>query len=213
MADSSEEVEGALWEFSLAFYALPGVAQALIVLQDRDGLDVNLILFALWLGLSGHVPLDGDALAAADRAVSTIRSEVVEPLRTLRRGLKGNPDAGIQNLREDAKGLELAAEKLVQSRLARFARRCDGDVSRDARLAAAYANLGLYLGSERLDAAEAAVIRKAAEVFEAAAASTVHGLPLRGFDRSARCSSAEGSPHRLTPSVSRSKRSRTRPKV
>src|SRR4029077_986465 len=42
-----------LWRFSLAFYALPGVARALIALQDRDGLDVNLMLFAMWLGISG----------------------------------------------------------------------------------------------------------------------------------------------------------------
>ena len=46
--------EEALWRFSLAFYARPGVAEALIALQDRAGLDVNLMLFALWLGVSGR---------------------------------------------------------------------------------------------------------------------------------------------------------------
>ena len=38
------------WRFSLALYARPGVAEALIALQDRAGLDVNLILFGLWVG-------------------------------------------------------------------------------------------------------------------------------------------------------------------
>ena len=46
LADAAAE----LWEFSLDFYARPGVSAALIELQDRAGLDVNLILFALWLG-------------------------------------------------------------------------------------------------------------------------------------------------------------------
>jgi uncharacterized protein (TIGR02444 family) len=165
MTDNSrhENEENALWRFSLAFYAVPGVAQALITLQDRDGLDVNLILFALWLGLSGHRPLDKDALAAADRSVCAIRTEVVEPLRTLRRRLKGNPDTSVQNLREGVKELELAAEKLVQSRLVGLAGPSDTEAPHDARPAAAYANVALYLGPERLDVAEVAVIRKAIE--------------------------------------------------
>ena len=165
MADDArhETEEDALWRFSLAFYAVPGIARALITLQDRDGLDVNLILFALWLGLSGYGPLDRDALAAADRAVCAIRTEVVEPLRTLRRRLKGNPDRSVQNLREGVKELELAAERVVQSRLACLAGPRDSEAAHDTRLAAAYANVALYLGPERLDMAEAAVIRKAIE--------------------------------------------------
>ena len=54
----------AFWRFSLVFYERPGVADALIALQDRGGFDVNLILFALWLGISGRGLLGGDTLAA-----------------------------------------------------------------------------------------------------------------------------------------------------
>jgi uncharacterized protein (TIGR02444 family) len=159
-----EEPEGdALWRFSLAFYEIPGVAQALIALQDRDGLDVNLILFALWLGLSRRSRLDSDRLAAADRAICGIRSEVVEPLRALRRRLRLHPDADVQKLRDGVKGLELAAEKLIQSRLARLAGPCDNNRSRDAGLAAAHENFALYLGPERVGVAEAAAIREALE--------------------------------------------------
>jgi uncharacterized protein (TIGR02444 family) len=165
MADDArhETEEDALWRFSLEFYAIPGIARALITLQDRDGLDVNLILFALWLGLSGYGLLDRDALAAADRAVCAIRTEVVEPLRTLRRRLKGNPDTSVQNLREGIKELELAAERVVQSRLACLAGPRDSEAPHASRLAAADANVALYLGPERLDLAEATVIRKAIE--------------------------------------------------
>ena len=58
-----ESAENDLWRFSQDFYRLPGVASALIALQDRAGLDVNLMLFALWLGVTGRSPLDHAGLA------------------------------------------------------------------------------------------------------------------------------------------------------
>jgi uncharacterized protein (TIGR02444 family) len=157
--------DDALWRFSLAFYALPGVAQALIALQDRDRLDVNLMLFALWLGVSGRGRLSSDGLALADRAICTIRAEIVEPLRALRRGLTRDPDADVQRLRESVKALELEAEKLAQRRLAGIAGPSSGETFPDARLATARANLALYLGPERVCFAEAVVIQDALEAF------------------------------------------------
>jgi uncharacterized protein (TIGR02444 family) len=159
-ADQEPEVE-ALWRFSLAFYAVPGVATALVALQDKEGLDVNLILFALWLGVSGRRPLSTDALTAADRAVSDIRTGIVGPLRELRRRLRSDPCADVQRLRNGVKALELTAEKLVQSRLARMAGPIDTEPSQQSRLAVAYANFGLYLGPTRAGSAEAGVIRDA----------------------------------------------------
>ena len=50
------------WRFSLAFYARPGVADALIALQDRAESEVNLVLFGLWLGV-----IRGRRLAAITR--------------------------------------------------------------------------------------------------------------------------------------------------
>jgi uncharacterized protein (TIGR02444 family) len=164
MADAAAEPpeDDALWRFSLAFYAFPGVAQALITLQDRDRLDVNLMLFALWLGVSGRGRLSSDGLALADRAISTIRVEIVEPLRALRRRLRRDPDADVQRLRESVKALELEAEKLAQRRLAGPSR---GETSPADRLAAAHENFALYLGRKKVCGAEAVVIRKALEVF------------------------------------------------
>jgi uncharacterized protein (TIGR02444 family) len=167
MGDAAEEPSerDALWRFSLAFYALPRVSQALIALQDRDGLDVNLMLFALWLGVSGCSRLSGDGLSAADRAISAIRAEIVEPLRALRQRLKHDPDAGVQRLREGVKALELTAEKLVQTRLAGVAGPSRRGTSLGARLATAHANLALYLGPERDRSAQAVAIREALEAF------------------------------------------------
>jgi uncharacterized protein (TIGR02444 family) len=155
----------ALWRFSTAFYARAGVAEALIKLQDRARFDVNLMLFALWSGLSGRNRFTAAELAAADRAASPIRIELVEPLRALRRRLRSNPDADIQRLREEIKRLELAAERILQNRLARLAGTpgCDNDPA--SRVAVAEANLALYLGPEAAGSAETAIIRDALRAY------------------------------------------------
>jgi uncharacterized protein (TIGR02444 family) len=161
--DETRELAGeAFWRFSLAFYDFSGVSEALIALQDSEGLDVNLILFALWVGISGRGLLDRDTLMAADRAVFEIRTEIVQPLRMLRRKLAESPDIDVQELRRDLKALELASEKMVQTRLAHLA----GPVSAMAAdITAAHANLAVYLGPDRVLSAEAAVIRGAISRF------------------------------------------------
>jgi uncharacterized protein (TIGR02444 family) len=161
MTDAEPSPEEALWRFSLAFYALPRVAPALLALQDRDGLDVNLMLFALWLGISGRHPLDSSALAAAERASGTIRAEVVEPLRSLRRNLKHHAGEDIQRFRESIKALELEGERLVQTRLAHLAGPVFSGIPTQDRLAVAVANLILYLGPQRSRSVPAMVIRDA----------------------------------------------------
>ena len=45
---SGESVASPFWQFSLAFYRQPGVADACIRLQEEAGVDVNLLLFLLW---------------------------------------------------------------------------------------------------------------------------------------------------------------------
>jgi uncharacterized protein (TIGR02444 family) len=155
----------AFWRFSIAFYERPGVADALIALQDRDGFDVNLILFALWLGISVRGALDGDILATAQRAAGALRSELIEPLRSLRRKLRHHPDSDVQKLREGVKALELAGEKLVQDRLAQLAGSAGAKPCPGGGRTAAHANLALYLGGERVHSREAAVLEKALDEF------------------------------------------------
>ena len=155
----------ALWRFSLAFYARPGVSEALIALQDRAGCDVNLMLFALWRGVCGRSRLTKEELAIAVRMARPIGADIVEPLRALRRRLSSDLDADVQRLREGIKTLELAAEKVIQHRLDRTARPAFGDTDPATRAATAYANLALYLGPEMTCSAEATTIGEALEVF------------------------------------------------
>jgi uncharacterized protein (TIGR02444 family) len=144
---------GDLWRFSLDFYARSGVAAALLQLQDRDGCDVNLILYALWLGRQGR-RLDAAGLDAAAAATAPLRHGVVEPLRDLRRRLKDNPDPEVQRLRDRVKALELEGEEAIQQRL--FAL----PLPPEAGAAAVEANLALCLGAAA-GSSEAAVLRAA----------------------------------------------------
>ena len=145
MAGQATIAEG-FWRFSLMVYARPGIADALIRLQDRDGHNVNLILFGLWLGLCEGRRLDAGGLARANAAISGIDRDVVTPLRRLRRALRSDPSADVQDLRRRMLALELAAERRVQARLAAGAGR--RHAGRGGGSALAKANLRLILGDD-----------------------------------------------------------------
>ena len=105
--------ENPLWDFALAVYARPGVPAACLDLQDRCGQDVNVLLFAAWAGLACGARLSADELARIDATVAPWRSEVVRPLRAVRRRVKGED----QGLYDRLKSSELAAERVQQDRL------------------------------------------------------------------------------------------------
>lgn len=155
------DAEG-FWRFSLAFYARPRVAPALIGLQDRAGLDVNIVLFAIWLGLAEGRTLDAEALAAAEAAAAPVRDAVVTELRGLRRRLRPSPEPDIQALRRQVQVLEIAAERAVQARLAATLRAGkEGGADRES---VAAGNLTLVLGAASASQ-EAAEIRRALAAF------------------------------------------------
>jgi uncharacterized protein (TIGR02444 family) len=169
MKETPDELSpgAAVWRFSQAFYALPGVAEALITLQDEGGFDVNLILFGLWLGLSGRGRLDGARLAAAERTSRPLRTELVAPLRQLRRRIATHPEADFRRLRAAILELELMAERAVQERLADGAGPCERTAHLPARRGDARANLIFYLGADAAGRAEAMVVGRALETFSA----------------------------------------------
>lgn len=108
------------WTFSLSLYRTPGVPAACIVLQDECGVDVNVLLFALWLANQGRL-VGTDDVAEADSAIALWRNEAVRPLRAVRRLLR-EPPAGMESaaaaaLRDKVKAVELEAERLQQEAL------------------------------------------------------------------------------------------------
>ena len=80
------------WRFSLSLYRMDGVPPACIALQDGHGLDVNIMLFALWLGSRGRA-LEPAELSEADASVREWRAEAVVALRAVRRFLRTPPAA------------------------------------------------------------------------------------------------------------------------
>jgi uncharacterized protein (TIGR02444 family) len=137
--------QGAFWRFSLRFYERPGVAAACLDLQDGEGRDVNLLLYAAWLGVSGRGRPSAADLAAAEAAIAPWRREVVEPLQSVRRRVKEEP--GAAELYAALKAAELEAEQAAQHRLELLAP-APRAASSARRLADARANLRACLGHD-----------------------------------------------------------------
>jgi len=104
----------AFWAFAQEFYERPGIAETCLALQDRDGLDVNILLLCCWLGWSGQGRLGRAELVAATASVAAWRCEIVERLRSVRRALKGMPNSAAAVLRQEILRLELGAEHEAQ---------------------------------------------------------------------------------------------------
>lgn len=108
--------ENPLWDFSLAVYGRPGVAEACLALQDRHGLDVNLLLLCCWAGSQGQ-RLGATDMARLLASVGDWQRSVVAPLRGVRRRLKRQPDGESGRhgaLRQAVKDCELDAERIEQ---------------------------------------------------------------------------------------------------
>lgn len=108
---TSLEVE---WADALDIYAMPGIPAACLLMQDRLGVDVTVLLHAMHVWSRQGVALDEDALAQADALVRPWRSRVTGPLRALRRELKAGfgpvPVELVAATRERIQAAELSAE-------------------------------------------------------------------------------------------------------
>lgn len=138
-----------LWDFSVAVYGRDGVKDACLALQDRHGLDVNMLLFCCWLAAEGHAPLPDTQLAAAIARIRVWHTDVVAKLRAVRRrvtdGVPRAPEAPTQALREQILALELDGERIEQHMLADAAPKApDRPVSAQQRPAMAAENLARY---------------------------------------------------------------------
>jgi uncharacterized protein (TIGR02444 family) len=126
VAGPDEGAGSPFWRFSLATYRRPGVAETCLALQDGFGVDVNVLLFAMWLGTQRR-RLDDVEMQFVRDAAADWAAEVVAPLRAVRRRLKEDAPlvaSGVaQAFRGEVKRLELEAERLEQEALYRLADR------------------------------------------------------------------------------------------
>jgi len=118
------------WDFSLRVYDCDGVGTACIYLQDRHGIDVNVMLFCLWLGETNRGVLDAEECASMTAAAEKWHNEVVKSLRHVRRILKdgfpNSPPSLRESLRGEIQAAEINSEHLQQLLLAASVDRTTG---------------------------------------------------------------------------------------
>lgn len=105
-----------LWDWSVAAYGRPGVAEACLTLQDSHDHNVPLLLWSAWTAATGRRP-DGEDIEAACDTARAWSATTIAPLRDVRRTLKGPiPDVDSEarlDLRKQIQAVELAAERYL----------------------------------------------------------------------------------------------------
>jgi uncharacterized protein (TIGR02444 family) len=108
------------WDWAVKAYGGDGVAEACLSLQDKDGQNVPLLLWAAWRATQGVALSESQAREAAVLARNW-SDELIVPLRLLRRRLKtelSTDDEALRlPLREKIKAFELEAERALMAKL------------------------------------------------------------------------------------------------
>ena len=121
MTSASVEMESPLWRFSLAVYRGAGVQEECLDVQERFGVDVNLLMLCAYIGAVEGAVLSPSDVANALEASGAWHGNVVRTLRQVRRTLKpwgaGQGPFGnvVEALRTKVKGAELEAEQIEQA--------------------------------------------------------------------------------------------------
>lgn len=151
--------DSAFWRYSVDLYAKEGVEAACIALQDRRGIDVNLLLLAFWLASRG-VALDHAGVGEIEAVIARFRAELVQPLRAVRRHLRG-----MQRAAEPSSIAESWPDQLERLRRRVAAAELDGEHL--IQLALEQASVGLKAGSPQGAALAAVNLRLVAPFAEA----------------------------------------------
>lgn len=144
-----------LWTFTVSLYQQPGVEEECLLLQDRFGVNANLLFLSLYTGSEFGVILTGSDIDAAECAIADWNSQVVKVLRGLRQLLKrskGLHAQEIESLRTQIKEAELASERIESVMLQEWCGAWLTRLSRAAREAAVDTNFCSVLahyGAER----------------------------------------------------------------
>jgi uncharacterized protein (TIGR02444 family) len=141
MSSPPVEMESPLWRFSLAVYRGPGVQDECLDVQDRHGVDVNLLMLCAYVGAVEGAVLSASEIADVLETAGTWHADVVRGLRQVRRVLKPYSEAGdfaqlAAAVRLKVKTAELEAEQIEQAMMWAWLRARDARLQRrDARTA------------------------------------------------------------------------------
>lgn len=104
-------LQNPLWDHACQVYSQVGVEAELLVLQDKHGADINLILQALWLATEG---IEWTPACIPENYQPWVTEQVI-PIRNMRRRLKTawTEQRGVayEGFRQQVKKLELQAEQ------------------------------------------------------------------------------------------------------
>ena len=122
MTDASANTS--IWDFVLNYYGRKGVSEALIGLQDSFGIDVNMLLFLVWMAAQRR-SLGADDVQRVSEASHAWQRNVVVPIRAVRRLLKENaplvaPDTAAA-FRKKVQAVELEGEQAQLNAMAAMA--------------------------------------------------------------------------------------------
>jgi len=135
-----------IWDFVLGYYKQQGVSENAIVLQDSAGIDVNMILFLMWLSGQGKTLAEAD-MRKLGEASHNWQSNVVVPIRNIRRLLKENAPFVAQDAalayRKKVQAIEIEGEQLQLNAMADAAK----PASLNAALSLATAAGGVFAGA------------------------------------------------------------------
>jgi uncharacterized protein (TIGR02444 family) len=110
-----------IWDFVLGYYRQQGVSESAIALQDGAGVDVNMILFLMWLAAQKRVLAAADVKTVSEKSIGW-QHNVVMPVRAVRRLLKENAPLVEQEaalaFRKKVQALELEGEQLQLNAMA-----------------------------------------------------------------------------------------------
>mgnify|MGYP003576914321 CR=1 FL=1 len=109
-----------LWDWSVRAWAVEGVQNAGLDLQDAQGQNLPLLLWAAWCARTGRAP-DADDIEAACDTARVWQETTVAPLRAIRRTLKTRTpdldDDDREAMRAQVKTIELDAERRLLAAL------------------------------------------------------------------------------------------------
>jgi len=148
------------WEFSLTVYGAPGVQEECLHLQERYGVDVNVLLFCAYVGAVHGARLQESDVRAAAAALGDWNQTVVSNLRVARRALKpfatgaSASGAAAEALRNLVKTAELEAERIEQKTLEVWSAAHIGTWQRAEPVEAVAANIAVLLATHDMEVGE-----------------------------------------------------------
>jgi uncharacterized protein (TIGR02444 family) len=121
------KTQSRFWRFSLAVYQDDAVQEECLDLQDRHGIDINMLLFCVFVGAVHGAIISKHDVRDALSLIGAWNANVVRVLRQVRRELKvfaADPSpiqVAAGELRTSVKAAELGAEQIEQAMLETFA--------------------------------------------------------------------------------------------